>query len=263
MPCPMPATTAAVMSPTNDERCSATARITMPTTRIAQPIATARCESRLRAAICATADAKNIDPAISPATAWLPMPTTWETNDGATAANSPVTAKHANAAREATTKTARTSAGTDNRCTPIVPVRFEVSGTISTATPASKASTMCTMKLRCSGAGAYWTSRPASRGPMPSPPMLATVATAAALVRQFSGAASMTAAVAVPVKMPADNPDKTRPTNNTGTESATRNTPALATANTTPDSRTGRLPIASDHRPTSSSANSTPAAYVA
>src|SRR3954453_18748540 len=149
------------------------------------------------------------------------MPTTPDTNDGATAAKSPVTAKPANAASEATTKTARTSAGTDNRCTPSLPVRCEVSGTTSTATPASSASTMCTMKLRCSGAGAYSTSNPASSGPMPSPPMLATVATAAALVRHFSGAASMTAAVAVPVKMPAEKPDNTRPTNNIGTESAT------------------------------------------
>jgi len=100
-------------------------------------------------------------------------------------------------------------------------------------------------------------------GPVPSPPMLATVATAAALVRQFSGAASMTAAVAVPVKMPADSPDKTRPTNNIDTEWATRNTAALATANTTPASNTGRRPIASDHRPNANNANSTPPAYVA
>ena len=119
---------------------------------------------------------------------------------------------------------------------------------------------MCTMKLRCSGAGAYSTSSPAKSGPVPSPPMLATVATAAALVRHFSGAASMTAAVAVPVKMPADSPDKTRPTNSIGTESATRNTAALASANTTPASSTGRRPIASDHRPNANSANSTPPA---
>ena len=66
---------------------------------------------------------------------------------------------------------------------------------------------------------------------MPSPPMLATVATAAARVRQLGGAASMTAAVAVPVKMPADSPDSTRPTSSIGTESATRNTAALASAN--------------------------------
>ena len=57
-----------------------------------------------------------------------------------------------------------------------------------------------------SGCGAYCTSSPASSGPAPRPPMLATVATAAARARQFGGAASMTAAVAVPVKMPADKP---------------------------------------------------------
>jgi hypothetical protein len=43
--------------------------------------------------------------------------------------------------------------------------------------------------------------------------MLAIVATAGARVRQLGGAASITAAVAVPVNSPADNPDSTRPTN--------------------------------------------------
>jgi len=57
--------------------------------------------------------------------------------------------------------------------------------------------------------------------------------------------------------------NKTRPTNNSDTESAARNTAALASANTTPASSTGRRPIASDHRPNANSANSTPPAYVA
>ena len=73
----------------------------------------------------------------------------------------------------------------------------------------------------------------------------------------------MTAAVAVPVKMPADSPDSTRPTSSSGTESAARNTAALASAKKVPASSTGRRPMASDHRPKASSANSTPNAYVA
>ncbi len=100
-------------------------------------------------------------------------------------------------------------------------------------------------------------------GPAPRPPTLAMVATAAAFVRQAGGAASMTAAVAVPVKTPADNPDSTRPTSSIGTESASRNTTALASANTTPASKSGRLPMASDQRPNTRSAKSTPPAYVA
>ena len=122
---------------------------------------------------------------------------------------------------------------------------------------------MCTTNASRSGAGAYCTSRPASSGPAPRPPTLATVATAAARFRQCGGAASMTAAVAVPVKMPADSPDNTRPTSSVGTESAARNTTALARANAVPASSIGRRPIASDQRPNASSANSTPPAYVA
>ncbi len=93
--------------------------------------------------------------------------------------------------------------------------------------------------------------------------MLATVATAAARPRHFGGAASMTAAVAVPVNKPADRPDSTRPTSISCTESAVRNTAALASAATSPAASIGRLPTASDQRPNASSANSTPPAYVA
>ena len=68
----------------------------------------------------------------------------------------------------------------------------------------------------------------------------------------------MTAAVAVPVKMPADSPDKTRPTSSSGTESAAKNTAALASANKVPANSSGRRPMASDHRPKARRANSTP-----
>ena len=159
-----------------------------------------------------------------PATAWFPMPTTLARKAGATEVNSPVTEKPANAARAAVTNTPRTCGGTESRWKPIAPDLLEVSGTTSTATAASTTSTMCTTKVSCSGAGAYCASTPARTGPAPSPPMLATVATAGARSRQFGGAASITAAVPVPVNRPADRPDSTRPTSSSGTESATRNT---------------------------------------
>ena len=70
----------------------------------------------------------------------------------------------------------------------------------------------------------------------------------------------MTAAVAVPVNNPADSPESTRATSSTGTESAARNTAALATAHAVPANSIGRRPTASDHRPNTSSAASTPPA---
>ena len=90
--------------------------------------------------------------------------------------------------------------------------------------------------------------------------MLATVATAAALLRHDSGAASITAAVAVPVKMPADNPDRNRPISSSGIEWAIRNTAALVSAHTAPASSIGRRPTTSLQRPNTSRANSTPTA---
>ncbi len=140
------------------------------------------------------------------------------------------------------------------------PLRGEVSGAYATAAAASSTSTMCTAKLSRRGCGAYWTSRPDNSGPIPSAPMLETVATEAARVCQRGGAASMTAAVAVPANRPAENPDSTRPTSRTATESANRNTTPLATANATPANSTGRRPMASDHRPNTTSVNSTPPA---
>jgi hypothetical protein len=70
----------------------------------------------------------------------------------------------------------------------------------------------------------------------------------------------MIAAVAVPVKTPADSPDSTRAATRSSTVSASRNIAALATATTTPPSRTGRRPIASDQRPKTTSAANTPPA---
>ncbi len=235
----------------------------MPSTRIAQPIATARCDSMRRAANCATADAAKMEPATAPATAWLSMPMTPATNDGATAVNSPVTAKPANAAVAPVTKTCRTSAGIDSRWNPMRPVRSDVSGASSTAPTASTTNTMCTMNDSCNGCGAYWTRKPASTGPAPKPSMLASVAATAARSRSAGGAASTTAAVAVPVKTPAERPDSSRPIRSSGTLSAIRKITALASANRVPPSNTGRLPMASDQRPNTSSAASTPTAYVA
>ena len=60
--------------------------------------------------------------------------------------------------------------------------------------------------------------------------------------RQCSGAASITAAVAVPVKTPADSPLSTRATSSSGTESAARNTQALISAAATPQPMPTLLP---------------------
>src|SRR5690242_17088732 len=263
MPCPTPDTTAATINPNSDEKYSAAVRMAMPAASIAQPTATARCGGMRVAPICATADAAKIEQAMAPATARLSVPMTPARNDGATAVYRPSTANPANAASAAMTNTARTSAGTESRCTPMLPALSAVSGTTRTAMPAMTASAMWMRNGTCSGCGAYCASRPASSGPVPRPPMVAIVATVAARECQRGGAASMMAAVAVPVNRPADNPDSTRPTSSCGTESAIRNTTALASAATTPASSTGRLPTASDHRPNTSSANSMPPAYVA
>ena len=140
------------------------------------------------------------------------------------------------------------------------PVRADVSGASSTAPAASTTSTMCTTNDDCSGRGAYCTSSPANTGPAPSPPTLAIVAATAARSRCAGGTASTTAAVAVPVKMPADKPESRRPISSSGMSSANRNTTALTSANAAPASSTGRRPIASDQRPNTSSALSTPMA---
>ena len=93
--------------------------------------------------------------------------------------------------------------------------------------------------------------------------MLAAVATGAARSRHRGGAASITAAVAAPAKIPADRPDSNRPSSSTHTGPATRNTTLLASAQPSPASSSGRRPRVSDHCPKASSAASTPAAYTA
>src|SRR4051812_8680934 len=93
--------------------------------------------------------------------------------------------------------------------------------------------------------------------------MLAAVAVADARDLHDSGAASTTAAVAAPAKIPADTPDRSRPASSIHTGPASRNTALLTRANTSPASSIGRRPSRSDHRPVSSRATSTPAAYAA
>jgi hypothetical protein len=93
--------------------------------------------------------------------------------------------------------------------------------------------------------------------------MLATVAIAVARPRHPGGAASMTAAVAVPVATPADKPDRSRPTSRSSTPVAVKNTNALPSAKTIARYNIGRRPTASDQRPNPSSAANTPPAYIA
>ncbi len=120
----------------------------MPTMRIAQPRTNARFGAIRPANNWVTAEAMNTADATAPATAWLVMPTTPDRNAGATEANSPVTAKPANAAMAASVNVARTSGGTASRCNPMLPVRSDVSGTTRTAAAASTTNPMCTMKVR-------------------------------------------------------------------------------------------------------------------
>jgi hypothetical protein len=70
-------------------------------------------------------------------------------------------------------------------------------------------------------------------------------------------------AVAVPVKMPADNPERTRPTSSSGSPLAVRKHTALSAESTSPGSNTRRRPIWSDSLPNSTSDAITPAAYTA
>ena len=93
--------------------------------------------------------------------------------------------------------------------------------------------------------------------------MFAAVANRAARERQAAGAASTTAVVAVPTKMPADRPDRTRPTSRVPVFSAIRKTTSLVMAAARPASRSGRRPSVSDQRPNASSAAKTPKAYIA
>ena len=91
----------------------------MPATRIAQPTTSARFGAIRPANNWVTADATNTADATAPATAWLTTPMTSDRNAGATEANSPVTAKPANAAMAAIVNTPRTSGGTASRCSPM------------------------------------------------------------------------------------------------------------------------------------------------
>ncbi len=78
-----------------------------------------------------------------------------------------------------------------------------------------------------------------------------------------SGASSTRVAVAVPVKIPAESPDSTRPTKRLGTSPGMRNTALEIAARRRPGRRTARRPIWSESRPKSSSAAATPTAYAA
>ena len=65
------------------------------------------------------------------------------------------------------------------------------------------------------------------------------------------------------MKMPAERPDSTRPTNSVGMLSGMRKTALEIAASASPGSRTARRPTWSESRPKSSSAAVTPTAYAA
>src|SRR5882757_3727118 len=120
-----------------------------------------------------------------------------------------------------------------------------------------------TQNVSLNGDPAHCDTAPANRGPQPRPPMFATVATNVARARRLGGVRSTRVAVAVPVKMPADSPDRTRPAISRGSPSAIKKVTALSAANASPASSSGRRPSWSDSRPNKNSDALTPAAYVA
>ena len=159
----------------------------MPITRMTQPIATARCGFRLLAAICVTADAAKLRHAIRPASAWLSMP---DDADQKRRRHRGEQTGHREAGERGESGDDEDRARFGGHRQPLQADLAVAWGSFrddGTAIPASTASPMCTTKLSFSGSGAYSTSSPASSGPMPRPPMLTTVATAAARVRQLSG----------------------------------------------------------------------------
>ena len=164
---------------------------------------------------------------------------------GAMDVKKPHMAKPAKPAMAAGINTPRTSAGTFRRWTDSLGrAGFEmVSGAAQMQHTASTAMTMCTRKVRCSGQGRYWERAPANIGPRPSPPMFAAVAKKVAFSRQWGGASSMTATVAVPVKIPADSPDSTRPVRIIARPSACKNTRSLMMEQARPANSRGRRPI--------------------
>ena len=150
--------------------------------------------------------------------------------------------------------------GIDSRCTPTRPVRGEVSAPPAPRWPATRQHDVHdegqVQRLRCVLAP---TPRPAAgRGPVRRcwrrwrPPQRGHATT--------GGAASMTAAVAVPVKMPADSPDSTRPISSSRHRVGDQEHHGADQREPAPASSTGRRPTASDHRPNTSSATSTPTA---
>ena len=94
--------------------------------------------------------------------------------------------------------------------------------------------------------------------------MFTAVATRLACSVPRLPARSTSAAVAVPVKIPAEIPDSTRPVKSSSRWSCvTRKTTALSMEATSPGNSARRRPISSDTRPKSSRAASTPTAYAA
>ena len=103
------------------------------------------------------------------------------------------------------------------------------------------------------GAGAYCARNPASSGPNPSPPAVATVETNAALRRSPCGSSSVSVAVSGPVAAPIATPCRMRPANSHPVPDANANTSAPHAATNSAGSSMTRYPMASAAGPTTSS----------
>jgi hypothetical protein len=116
--------------------------------------------------------------------------------------------------------------------------------------------------VRRNGQPADFERTPASSGPNPNPPILAMGATSVARPRRSGGARSTRVAVAVPVKTPAERPERIRPTSSKGRPSVVKKHTALSADRPSPGSSSRLRLSSSDRRRKKSSAAITPAAYV-
>ncbi len=102
--------------------------------------------------------------------------------------------------------------------------RMSVSDAVATAIIPMIIATMWISKIRWRGLGAYSAVMPAIPGPRPKPTRNATPARAAARALLSARAWSTTKAAPTPRKPPIARPWRTRPTNRSGTLSASANT---------------------------------------
>lgn len=196
-----------------------------PTTSRPHPTGSARRTPTIGVSDCPAVEARNTEKTTAPVTARLCTSRVVATKLGATAVNSPSSAKPAKAATDAGTNTPLTSSGTLTPCGLSGGHLFgcsTVSGSDQVIRHPTAISPRCTQKTSVNGRGAYCASRPDSSGPQPRPPMFAAVAANPARALRPGRASSMTAAVAAPLSSPAATPESSRPAKSRGRPRSSR-----------------------------------------